>query len=90
MRIHNPKKGIKYKADVKIGKIILNKHCIVGAGSVVLPDVVFNEGACLGALSLANKDLTEYSLYVGIPAKFLKLRNKMEIINLEKKYKNEK
>lgn len=80
---------MKFKGNAKIGKIILNKHCIVGAGSVVLPDVVFEEGACLGALSLANKNLSQYTLYAGIPARQLKPRNKTEINNLEKKFKNE-
>jgi acetyltransferase-like isoleucine patch superfamily enzyme len=84
--IATPLVPIEYKANVKIGKIILNKHCIVGAGAVVLPDVVFQEGACLGALSLANMTLDEYNLYAGIPAVFLKKRNKSEILYLENKY----
>lgn len=87
--IATPLVPLEFKGNVKIGKIVLNKHCIVGAGSVVLPDVIFKEGACLGALSLANKNLEEYKLYVGIPAKFIKLRNKDEIIQLERRLKNE-
>lgn len=88
--IATPMVPIKYKGNVKIGKIILNKHCIVGSNSVVLPDVIFEEGACLGALSLANKNLTEYTLNAGIPAKKIKNRNKEEIISLENKFKNDK
>ena len=88
--IATPMVGIEYKANVKIGKIILNKHCIVGAGSVVLPDVTFGEGACVGALSLANKNLDEYGLYAGIPAKKIKERNRNEILELERKFKNGK
>jgi dTDP-4-amino-4,6-dideoxy-D-glucose acyltransferase len=80
----------KFKGKCTIGKIILNKHCIVGAGSVVLPNVIFKEGACIGALSLANKQLEEYKLYAGIPAKLLKSRDKVEINLLEKLFKNEK
>ena len=87
--IATPMVPLEYKGDAKIGKIILNKHCIVGSGSVVLPDVIFGKGACLGALSLANKSLPEYALFAGIPAKKIKLRNKVEIENLEKKYRNE-
>jgi acetyltransferase-like isoleucine patch superfamily enzyme len=87
--IATPMVPMEFKGNTIIGSIILNKHCIVGAGSVVLPNVVFKEGACLGALSLANKQLDEYSLYAGIPAKFLKRRNKEEITELEKKLKNE-
>lgn len=79
---------IGFKANVQIGNIILNKHCIVGAGSVVLPNITFHEGACVGALSLVNKDLDEYWLYAGIPAKRIKARNNKEILDLYNKFKN--
>ena len=87
--IATPLVPIKFKGKVKIGKIILRKHCIVGAGSVVLPNVIFEEGACLGALSLANKSLSEYLLYAGIPARIIKKRNKNEILTFENQLKNE-
>jgi len=87
--IATPMVSMKYKANVKIGKIILNKHCIVGAGSVVLPNVTFYEGATLGALSLASKDLDEYSVYAGIPARFIKARNKENILKLEQQLNKE-
>ena len=87
--IATPLVPMEFKGNAKIGKIILKKHCIVGAGSVVLPDVIFEEGACLGALSLANKSLSEYILYAGIPARQLKPRKRTEIINLENKFRNE-
>ena len=84
--IATPMVPLKFKANAQIGKIIINKHCIVGAGSVVLPNVIFHEGATLGALSLANKDLSEYKLYAGTPARLLKDRNKENILKLEKKF----
>ncbi len=75
----------EYKGNAEIGEIIINKHCIVGAGSVVLPNITFEEGSCVGALSLVNKNLDAYTLYAGIPARFLKKRDKEEILSLEKK-----
>jgi galactoside O-acetyltransferase len=83
--IATPMVPLEFKANAVIGKIILNKHCIVGASSVVLPNITFEEGACVGALSLVNKNLEEYTLYGGVSAKELKKRNKNEIINLEMK-----
>ena len=74
---------LKFKGNPVIGKIIINKHCIVGANSVVLPNVTLNEGAALGALSLANKNLEEYKVYAGVPAKPIKDRNKLNILKLE-------
>jgi acetyltransferase-like isoleucine patch superfamily enzyme len=84
--IATPLVPIEYKGDVKIGKIILNKHCIVGAGSVVLPDVVFGEGACVGALSLVNCNLNPWELHAGIPARKIKDRLKDKIFKLEKEF----
>ena len=87
--IATPMVPIKYKENAVIGRIILNKHTIVGANSVVLPNVTFNEGSALGALSLANKDLEEYKVYAGIPAKPIKARNKVNILKLEKQFYEE-
>ena len=89
--IATPIVPLKFKANSIVGKIIINKHCIVGANSVVLPNVTFKDGATLGALSLANKDLDEYTVYAGIPAKPLKAREKLNILKLEQKFydKNE-
>lgn len=81
--IATPMVPVEFKGEVVIGKIILNKHCIVGAGSVVLPNVIFHEGACIGALSLANKNLEAWKLFVGIPAHIIKKRNKKQILHLE-------
>ena len=85
--IATPMVPLEYKGDVEIGKIILNKHCIVGANSVVLPNVTFNDGSSLGALSLGNKDLESWCLYAGIPSKKIKERNKEQILRYEKQFK---
>jgi len=85
--IATPLVSIEFKGNVEIGKIRLGKHCIVGAGSVVLPNVTFGDGAALGALSLAKCDLDVWTLYAGIPCREIKKRNKEEILNLEKSYK---
>jgi len=87
--IATPLVPMKFKGNAKIGRIVLKKHCIVGAGSVVLPDVVFEEGACLGALSLANKSLSAYALYAGIPARKINERDRNEIESLENKFRHE-
>ena len=75
-----------YKGNMEIGKIIIRKHSIVGTGSVVLPNVNFNEGASVGALSLVKKNLEAWYLYAGIPVRKIKLRDKHSILDLEKKF----
>ena len=82
----------EFKGKLERGDIIIGKHSIVGANSCVMPNVTFADGSSLGAISLAKEDLDPWSLYAGVPARFLKLRNKDKIIELESLYfeKNEK
>ncbi len=76
----------KFKGNVQRGDITIGRHSIVGANSCVMPNVVFNDGSCLGALSLAKEDLDSWSLFAGIPAKLVKLRNKKKILDLENSF----
>jgi acetyltransferase-like isoleucine patch superfamily enzyme len=73
----------EYKGNYEVGTIEIGRHCIVGAGSVVLPNVTFSDGAALGALSLAKESLEAWTLYAGIPARRLKLRDRDGILELE-------
>lgn len=73
----------EFKGNCAIGEIKIGRHCIVGSGSVVLPNVTFGEGAALGALSLAKNNLSPWELYAGVPAKRIKSRDKMQILKLE-------
>lgn len=65
------------------GKVVLKKHSIIGASSLVLPNVVIKEGAAIGAQSLVTKDCDEWSIYVGIPVKKIKDRSK-KLLEFEK------
>ncbi len=59
--------------------IILEKYSAIGAHSLVLPGTILREGSVLGAMSLATRELQEWKIYAGIPAKFIKER-KQELI----------
>jgi len=50
---------------LKSGKIEIGKFCIVGANSVVLPNVTIGEGATVGANSVVTKDLDPWGIYIG-------------------------
>lgn len=64
------------------GPVTLGKHVIIGTNSVVLPGVSLGEGASVGALSLVNRDLDPWMIYVGSPAKPLRARKK-DLLALE-------
>jgi galactoside O-acetyltransferase len=71
------------------GEIHLEKHCSVGANSVVLPNVTIGEGALVGANSLVRKDCKPWTIYFGLPAKPVGLRRRDRILELEQKLRAE-
>jgi len=74
----------QYKNEFFKG-VLLKKHSIVGAGSVIMPGVTLEEGASIGAMSLVLESTEAWSLYVGVPAK--KIKNKSNgLLKLEKEY----
>ncbi|MCX5829837.1 MAG: hypothetical protein NTV58_17855 [Deltaproteobacteria bacterium] len=77
----------EFKGGVTKGKIIMEKHALIGANSVVLPNVTFFEGARLAALSLATTDLESYTLYGGIPARVIRDVNKTHIAGYELRFR---
>jgi galactoside O-acetyltransferase len=73
------------KGNAEYSVVTIARHSIVGAGSVILPNVTFGEGAAVGALSLVKKNLEAWCLYGGVPARKIKERNKIAILDFEKK-----
>jgi galactoside O-acetyltransferase len=69
--------------NINAGLIKISRFSIVGANSVVLPNVVIGEGAMVGANSVVTKDLQPWGIYVG--NKKVGERNKEEVLkNYEK------
>lgn len=53
-------------------KIVLKKGCLIGMNSMIMPGVTIGEGAIVGAGSLVTKDIPEWTIATGRPAKVLK------------------
>lgn len=70
----NPTVPDKY-TGVTRGAVRLEKHVIIGSGSVILPKVTIGEGSSVGALSLISKSLEQWGVFFGCPAKRLKGRS---------------
>ena len=66
------------------GKVVLAPHVIVGAGSVILPGVTLHRGAAVGALSLVRKDVAEFQVVSGSPARPITTRNRELLDRLER------
>lgn len=84
----NPTVPSKY-LNVAVGDIILEDHALVGAGTVILPNVVLREGTSIGALSLVKKSTEPWKMYSGIPIKCIRDRSR-RCLELQKELENEK
>jgi len=62
--------------NVQGGPVKIKKYCQVGTNCTVFPNVTINEGTVVGAMSLVKDDLGSWSVYAGIPAKYIKKRKK--------------
>lgn len=60
--------------DQKKNFVVINDDVWVGANSVILPGVTIGKGAIIGAGSIVNKDIPEYAIAFGNPAKIIKYR----------------
>lgn len=56
----------------KLGDIKIKEGAHIGIGAIILPGVTIGKGAIIGAGSVVTKDVPDYCLAVGIPAKVIK------------------
>ena len=77
----NPTVPEDYRA-VTHADVFLGRHVIVGAGSVILPGAVLEDGVAVGALSLVTKRCAAFGIYAGHPARRLKERSR-DLLRLE-------
>ena len=54
--------------------ITIDDDVWIGAGTVILPGVHVGKGAVIAAGAVVNKDVPEYAVVGGVPAKVLKIR----------------
>lgn len=80
----NPTVPDKYKLETK-KQVVLKKHVIVGAGSIIFPGVILEEGCSVGAMAMVTRSTEPWKIYSGIPAKPIKDRKK-DLLVCEKEY----
>ena len=80
----NPTIPDEYKKEFK-KEIVIQRHSIVGAGSIIMPGVILGEGSSIGAMSLVRKNTESWSISIGNPAKKIKNRSK-DLLNLEAEF----
>ena len=67
------------------GPVIIGKHVIIGSTCTIIGPSKIGEGCSIGAMTLVQKDLQSWGIYIGIPAKRFKERKK-RLLALEEKF----
>ena len=66
----------KSKTNVTGGKILLRKYSLIGVGSLIFPNITVGEGVAVGAMSVVDRSLEDWGIYMGTPARRIKDRSK--------------
>lgn len=53
------------------GKVIIKNDSWIGAGAILLPNITIQEMSIIGAGSVVTKDVPDYVIVAGIPAKII-------------------
>lgn len=61
-------------SELEFLHITIGDDCNIGIGTVILPGVKVGKGTKIGANSVVNKNIEEYSVAVGVPIKVIKKR----------------
>ncbi|QBA63881.1 acyltransferase [Muriicola soli] len=87
LTLTNPTVPSEFK-NVKKGKVVIEEHVIIGANSVILPNVKIEIGTAVGALSLVSVNLDSWTIFVGNPLKRMAPRSKKLLDKKSKFLKN--
>ena len=78
----NPTIPDKFRMITRKG-IVVNRHGLVGANSVLLPGSSIGIGGAIGANSLLSKPLTDFAIAMGNPARQIGVRSRELLEKLE-------
>src|SRR5207253_1175795 len=75
----------EYRDEVEFSTVKVSKFAGIGTNVVIMPGVTIGEGCVVGACSLVTKDTEPWTIYVGVPAKAIKVRSKERMLEFAKK-----
>lgn len=71
--LSNYKKGMLIMdCPHKFGKIVIKDGANIGIGAIIMPGVTIGKGTAIGAGSVVTKDIPDYCIAVGVPARVIK------------------
>ena len=61
------------ECPLKYAPIVIKDGAHIGIGSIIMPGVTIGKGAVIGAGAVVTKDIPDYCLAVGVPARVVKI-----------------
>ncbi len=66
--------------------VVFERHALIGCGTVLMPGITVGEGASVGALSMVNKSIPEYTIVSGNPIRRVGERNRERLAEMEARF----
>jgi acetyltransferase-like isoleucine patch superfamily enzyme len=70
----------KFRDEIAYTTVTICRFAGIGTNVVIMPGITIGEGSVIGACSLVTKDTEPWTVYMGTPAKPVKLRPKEKMI----------
>jgi acetyltransferase-like isoleucine patch superfamily enzyme len=67
----NPDGTLQTEADWKVVKTIVKKRASVGSNATIIAGVMIGEGALIGAGAVVTKDVPDFAIVAGVPARVI-------------------
>jgi acetyltransferase-like isoleucine patch superfamily enzyme len=74
----SPMNPEKY-TNVRGGLVWLQKYVQIGAGTIIMPNVVLGEGSAIGAMSFVKHTIATWEIHAGNPLRYMGSRSKKVI-----------
>jgi acetyltransferase-like isoleucine patch superfamily enzyme len=70
-RATNPDGSLQTEADWKVVKTRIRKNASVGSNATIIAGVTIGEGALVGAGAVVTKDVPDFAVVAGVPARVI-------------------
>jgi acetyltransferase-like isoleucine patch superfamily enzyme len=70
-RAINPDGSLQTEADWSVEPTIVKRGASIGSNATIICGVTIGEGALVGAGAVVNKDIPDYSIVAGVPARVI-------------------
>jgi galactoside O-acetyltransferase len=70
--------------NVTGGEVRLEKYVQIGAGTIIMPNIILELGTAIGAMSFVNRNIPGLEIWAGNPLRYIKKRHGSMILKAQK------